>query len=414
MSWMKTKYTGVRFREHPTRVQRNGQPDRYFTIRCRIDGELTEERLGWATEGWTAEKAHKVRSELKKSITTGAGPLSLADMRKEAAAEREAAREAEEREKITYILFGDFLDVYYMPVAKREKRSWKTDEQRIAKEIKETLGFVPLRAMTKEHVQAFVDGLDAAGYAPATVKQYMGIVRRAYFIAAATVVNGVTLFTGQNPATENLIRLPAIHNNRERFFLKGEMDKIEELVIKRRDAGIDSPDMLDAVRLSLNTGLRLNELARADWLDVNLVSGIFSVPEEEKRKTGGKVPINKAAAEVLKRRRRASPSGGKVGPVFPYESGPVAWQQHMSKTFRVIIDELELNKGIDPTDRRRRAVFHTLRHTFASWMAIAGTDLYRIMRLMRHKDIKMTMIYAHLIPDATKDAVHKLKPPKGS
>ena len=65
-------------------------------------------------------------------------------------------------------------------------------------------------------------------------------------------------------------------------------------------------------------------------------------------------------------------------------------------------------------DARHKVVFHTLRHTFASWLAMAGTDIYRIKTLMRHKTITMTMRYAHLIPDATRAAVHNLRPSSGT
>lgn len=49
--------------------------------------------------------------------------------------------------------------------------------------------------------------------------------------------------------------------------------------------------------------------------------------------------------------------------------------------------------------------FHTLRHTFASWYAMRGGDLYRLKDLLGHRDLKTTMIYAHPSPDYMKAAV---------
>jgi integrase len=56
----------------------------------------------------------------------------------------------------------------------------------------------------------------------------------------------------------------------------------------------------------------------------------------------------------------------------------------------------------------QKVVFHSLRHTFASWLAIQGTPLYTIKELIGHKSIVMSERYAHLIPDQKIEAVKLL------
>jgi site-specific recombinase XerD len=52
---------------------------------------------------------------------------------------------------------------------------------------------------------------------------------------------------------------------------------------------------------------------------------------------------------------------------------------------------------------------HVLRHTFASRLVMAGVDLRTVQELMGHKNILMTMRYAHLSPDHKRMAMETLE-----
>ena len=52
--------------------------------------------------------------------------------------------------------------------------------------------------------------------------------------------------------------------------------------------------------------------------------------------------------------------------------------------------------------------FHTLRHTFASWLVQAGVSIYEASKLLGHSDIKTTEIYAHLQENNLSDSVNLL------
>ena len=52
---------------------------------------------------------------------------------------------------------------------------------------------------------------------------------------------------------------------------------------------------------------------------------------------------------------------------------------------------------------------HVLRHTFASRLVMAGVDLRTVQELMGHKDIAMTMRYAHLSSNHKRAAMETLE-----
>src|SRR6195256_135161 len=89
--WIKLA-PGIRARDHATR-KHGVRRDRYFTLRFSVDGRQVEEALGWASEGWTLDRAQEELGKLRTAKRTGEGPATL---RERAKVEREAERQANE------------------------------------------------------------------------------------------------------------------------------------------------------------------------------------------------------------------------------------------------------------------------------------------------------------------------------
>ncbi|MDR1359345.1 MAG: site-specific integrase, partial [Deltaproteobacteria bacterium] len=67
VSWNKTNFLGVRYREHATR--KNGvRLDRCYSIRYKLDGTDREEVVGWASEKVTPESAFGILSLIRENI----------------------------------------------------------------------------------------------------------------------------------------------------------------------------------------------------------------------------------------------------------------------------------------------------------------------------------------------------------
>ena len=51
---------------------------------------------------------------------------------------------------------------------------------------------------------------------------------------------------------------------------------------------------------------------------------------------------------------------------------------------------------------------HTFRHTFASYLVMAGVDIVTVKELLGHTEIAVTMRYAHLVESHKKRAVNAI------
>lgn len=400
-NWNATKYPGVRYREHATRRSGN-RPDRYFAIRYYgAQGKRHEEGVGWASDGWTAEQAAKVLGDIRSNVRVGVGPASLAERRelRDAVDREREARELEDR--VEAITIDDVVK-RYMVWAKANKRSWVTDNYWINGHILKAFGGMPFRAINAARMEKFKATLVEKKLAHATVRQIFGLVGRIFNFAAKTPFSEeieTPLFTGPNPCAS--ISIPKRDNSRLRFFSRGDIDRILEAARdypKHRRKG--NMVFHDFCLLSLMTGMRKGEIKSLEWADVDLEHGTIHI--RDAKSGDGIAHLNSDALAMLTRRKAEE---SPVGLVF--KGARLGGQiSNISHTFDHLAEELGLNRGV--SDPRQRVSFHTLRHTFASWLALQGTDIYRIKELMRHKTISQTMRYAHLVPGATKDAVEAL------
>ena len=55
-----------------------------------------------------------------------------------------------------------------------------------------------------------------------------------------------------------------------------------------------------------------------------------------------------------------------------------------------------VNKVIQHAGIAEHAGCHTLRHSFATHLLESGSETRTVQELLKHKDVKTTMLYAHL------------------
>lgn len=142
----------------------------------------------------------------------------------------------------------------------------------------------------------------------------------------------------------------------------------------------------------LYTGARLNELLSLTWADVDLQARQLTLIQT---KVGGRpktLRISRALAEVLAGLSRGTPAA----PVFTRQDGTPWKDYQVQDDFYRIARRVGLRDGLS---------VHSIRHTFASWLAIEGTPLRTIGELLGHRSLTQTWRYAHLSPAHLQEAV---------
>ena len=361
-----TNYTGVYGRPSNTRTH-NGRTDVSFDITYKLDGKKVWEKIGWTSEGYTAKLASQIRAERLRSIRHG---QELPQHKQKAPS------------------FKD-LTAKYLDWAK-DNKAWKgiNDVSRYKNHLAPFFKDKRIDEISALDLERFKSLLMDKGLAPATVKHCLVLFRQ---VVNKAITWG--LYEGTNPIKG--VKLPRLQNKKERFLMFQEAKQLLTAL------GKSSSQLHDMALLSLHCGLRAGEVFNIKGQDLDFENGLINIADP-KNKQSRKAFMTKAVKKMLQGRIPKSPSdyvfkdkrhGGKI--------------KAISRVFRLVVDGLGLNKGI--TDRRQRVSFHTLRHTFASWLALQGETLLTIKELMGHKTLEMTLRYAHLMPDQKRKATLRLE-----
>ncbi|MEZ6854165.1 tyrosine-type recombinase/integrase [Halodesulfovibrio aestuarii] len=360
----KTKFPGVYQRKSTTRRHR-GKPDACFDITFKDQsGRKVWEKVGWISEGYSAAIASQVRGERMREMRHRGMAIVTAD-----------------RKGVTIGELWRKYDEKHLSVKVKQP---KKDRQRWSRYLG-ALDNRPVSALTPLEVEKIKAEHLAKGLSPQTVKHILSLLRR--------VINkGIAwrLWNGENPVKS--VSMPHVDNARHRFLTPEEA---QTLLDELRNRSVQVHDM---ALISLHTGLRAGEIFNLRWEHISLDTRRAYIMDPK----GG---ASRAAVLTSTIMELFSNMPDRTGLVFTNrDGGPI---QEMSKTYARAVDALGFNTHV--TDARGKVVFHTLRHTFASWLAMKGVRLYVIAELMGHSDLEMTRRYGHLCPDHTEAATDHIE-----
>ena len=164
--------------------------------------------------------------------------------------------------------------------------------------------------------------------------------------------------------------------------LKRERALTEDEVKRLIDAC--SPHLKPIVIMAIYTGLRKGDILSLKWKDVDLERGVIQVTEKKTGKTRN-IVLNNDMKTLFKSLRVR----GEY--VFPGRNGKPF--KDVKKSFQTALEDAGIEQS---KDRRKKIVFHTLRHTCISLLTERGADTTMVKNYVAHASEEMTQQYTHL------------------
>jgi len=242
---------------------------------------------------------------------------------------------------------------------------------------------IPFEHVTKDWIESFKTYLlkeakskNGKALAVNTLSSYFSKV--SYVLSRAHKEGLIQL----NPAA--LVKGISLNETERGFLTYDELKKLGR-------TQCEEPLLKNAFLFSALTGLRWSDIENLTWGDVqySLELGNFIRFKQQKTKKAETLPINEVALDLLG--QRGSPEK-RVFENLKY-----------SAYMNVKLAQWMMKAGIT-----RKVTFHGARHTFATLQLTLGSDIYTVSKMLGHRNIKTTQIYARIIDPKKVEAANRI------
>jgi len=306
-----------------------------------------------------------------KVLAAGDDPADLA------AVERRKRREAPTFEQLA----GEYMERH----AKRNKKSWRTDQDHLERFLKPAFPERKADSVTRGEVIALIEGI--AENTPVQANRVLATLKSLYSWGISAALLEVSPVDRVKP--------PARERPRERFLSADEIRTFWAALTDRvKPAGApygeDQLPMSERVALALKlilvTAQRPGEVANASWFEFDLKSALWTIPtERSKNGLPHRVPLSRLALEILARAAAIGRRSSFVFPGKPREDGA----------------DLPIGRGALTLAMARsrdliglaHATPHDLRRSAASAMTAAGISRLVVSKILNHSERGVTSIY---------------------
>lgn len=288
-----------------------------------------------------------------------------------------------EKKKNSDLSLEEFSRIYTQRhvIPSHSQGSWKITKNKFDVLLRSSLGKFTLEQITQPDIENFIAERLEAGNKQSTANRYIQLLKTMYHRANDWGI------TSHNP-TIKIKKFSEKKFIRERILTESELARLIENTAHNQD-------LMDATLILLNTGLRKSELLYRKWAEIDFDNGVIRV---DKRKNDKPLyaPMNQVVKDILLKRRLRK--GGDIY-VFQSRRSKTPKPYHYRGAFEAA------RKRANLLDLR----IHDLRHCFASYLAMQGTDIGMIKELLGHEEISMSLRYTKYFPMKKLEAVRLLE-----
>lgn len=162
----------------------------------------------------------------------------------------------------------------------------------------------------------------------------------------------------------------------------------KEELMKLASTPCEIPILKNASLFACLTGLRISDILALEWKNIHIASegGYCIRIRTEKTETETTLPISDEALELCGER--------KTGKVF--------------KGLQRSMIQYPLKKWLKQAGIEKKITFHCFRHTFATLQIALGTDIFTVSKMLTHKNVSTTQIYAELVNEKKRESANKI------
>lgn len=148
------------------------------------------------------------------------------------------------------------------------------------------------------------------------------------------------------------------------------------------------PVLKAASLFSCLTGLRISDILNLQWSDFGLAPdrGYCIRIRTQKTKTEATLPIS-------------------------YEAYELCGEEGKGKVFKGLTRSMinyPLKHWLAEAGIEKHVTFHCFRHTFATLQIAAGTDIYTVSKMLTHRNVSTTQIYAELVNEKKRESANRI------